>query len=75
MPSSLSDDRLSPALQAVGFPGLPRRVEWIDLTVVWAAPEAWPDERSRCGAAGPREGPGLRGPLGFDAVDRVDAHR
>jgi hypothetical protein len=35
-----SDDRLSPALQAVGFPGPPSRVEWIDLAVFWAAPEA-----------------------------------
>ncbi len=35
-----TDDRLSPALQAVGFPGPPSRVEWIELGAYWAAPEA-----------------------------------
>ena len=36
----LTDDRLSPALQAVGFPGPPSRVEWIELAAYGAAPEA-----------------------------------
>ena len=35
-----SDNRLAPALQEVGFPGPPSRVEWVELAAVWAAPEA-----------------------------------
>lgn len=30
-----TEDRLSPAAQAVGFPGPPSRVEWIDLAALW----------------------------------------
>lgn len=34
-----TDDRLAPALQDVGYPGPPSRVEWVELAAVWSAPE------------------------------------